>query len=231
MRAESHEIAPENVQPMITLRLSDILVRFAFRLVVRPLFRIRVLGSEHIPSCGPALLVSNHLTYLDAFLIGACIGPVVRFLVWKPYYDHRLLTPWLRFAQAIPIWTGHHSAAEAIERARTQLERGHILCIFAEGSISRTGKLLPFKRGLEAIVSGLDVPVVPVHLGGLWESVFSFNGGRFLWKRPRDLRHPVVISFGCPLPASSTAYEVRQAVEQLGGRTLLHPITSFTDGK
>ena len=215
MRAQGHESAPEVVQPMIAVRLSDLLVRFAFRLVARPLFQIRVLGREYIPSRGPALLVSNHLTYLDAFLIGACLGPVVRFLVWKPYYDHRLLTRCFRLAQAIPIWTGHHSAAQAIELARTGLRRGQVLCIFAEGSISRTGRLLPFQRGLEAIVSGLDVPVVPVHLGGLWESVFSFEGGRCFWKWPRRLRHPAVISFGRPMPASSTASEVRQAVQQL----------------
>jgi acyl-[acyl-carrier-protein]-phospholipid O-acyltransferase / long-chain-fatty-acid--[acyl-carrier-protein] ligase len=200
---------------MMATRLSDILVACAFRLVTWPLFRIRILGREHIPSRGPALLVSNHLTYLDAFLIGACLGPVVRFLVWKPYYDHKVLNWGLRIAKAIPIGTGPRSAAQAIKGARAELQRGHVLCIFAEGSISRTGELLPFKRGLEAILRGADAPVIPVHLGGLWGSVFSFKGGRFLWKRPRHLRHPVVVSFGPPLPATATAAEARQAVERL----------------
>ena len=204
---------------MIAARLSDLLVGLTFRLVARPLFRIRILGREHIPARGPALLVSNHLTHLDAFLVGACIRPVVRFLVWKPYYDYKLLTWGLRLAKAIPIWTSPRDAAQAIERARGALECGQILCIFAEGSISRTGELLPFKRGLEAIARGIDAPIVPVHLGGLWESVFSYEGGRFFWKRPRCLRHPVVISFGTPMSASSTASEVRHAVEQLGSRT------------
>ena len=202
---------------MIAARVSDLLVMLAFRAVTRPLFRVRILGREHVPRRGPALLVSNHLTYLDGFLIGSCLGPVVRFLVWKPYYDHKLLTWGLRLAKAIPVWTDARNAARAIQRARGELERGHVLCIFPEGSISRTGDLLPFKRGLEAIVRGLDVPIIPVHLGGLWESAFSFEGGRFFWKRPRRLRHPVVISFGAPMSASSTAREVREAVEQLGG--------------
>ena len=210
---------------MIAAGLSGFLVSFAFRLVARPLFRIRILGREHIPSRGPALLVSNHLTHLDAFLIGACLGPVVRFLVWKPYYDHKLWNWGLRLAKAIPVWTSPRSAARAIERARGELERGHILCIFAEGSISRTGELLPFKRGLEAIARDLDAPIIPVHLDGLWESGFSFKGGRFLWKRPRYLRHPVVISFGAPMSASSTAGEVREAVGQLGRRNVLAPRT------
>ena len=220
MRAQSLEGAPGRARPMIAARLSDLVVAIAFRLVARPLFRIRILGRENIPSRGPALLVSNHLTHLDAFLIGACLGPVVRFLVWKPYYDHKLLSWGFRLAKAIPISMGHHTAAQAIQRARSELERGRILCIFAEGSISRTGELLPFRRGLEAIVRGLDVPVVPVHLGGLWESVFSFGGGRFFWKWPSRLRHPVFVSFGNPMSASPTANEVWQAVEQLGGRML-----------
>src|ERR1700683_5522583 len=119
---------------MIATRLSDILVACAFRLVTWPLFRISILGREHIPSRGPALLVSNHLTYLDAFLIGACVGPVVRFLVWKPYYEHKLLNWGLRIGRAIPIGTGPHSAARAIERARRELGRGQVLGLFAEGA-------------------------------------------------------------------------------------------------
>ena len=200
---------------MIRARLSDFLARFGLRLVARPLFRIRILGSDHIPSHGPALLVSNHLTYLDGFLIGSCMRPVVRFLVWKPIYDHKLLTWGFRLAKSIPVWTKPHSAGQAIKRARSELARGQVLCIFAEGSISRTGELLPFQRGLEAVVRGLDVPVIPVHLGGLWESVYSFKGGRCFWKWPRTLRQPVVISFGAPMPPSSTAHEVEQAVVRL----------------
>ena len=201
---------------MTATGLSEFPVRFALRLVAWSLFRIRILGKENLPARGPALLVSNHLTHLDGFLVGSCVHPVVRFLVWKPCYDFKLVTWIFRLAKAIPIWTRPHSAAQAIAKARAELACGHVICIFAEGSISRTGDLLPFQRGLEAIVRGLDVPVIPVRLDGLWESVFSFQGGRFFWKRTRTLRHPVVISFGAPMAPSSKAHEVRQAVAQLG---------------
>ena len=205
---------------MIALKVSDLLVGLTLRVVARALFRIRVLGKEHVPARGPALLVSNHLTHLDGFLIGSCIGPVVRFLVWKPYYDRKPITWGLRLAKAIPVSTGPHSAAQSIGQARDALERGQVLCIFAEGSISRTGNLLPFKRGLEAIVRDLEVPIIPVHLDGLWESAFSYAGGRFFVKRPRRLRHPVAISFGAPIPASSRAHEVREAVERLATKAV-----------
>ena len=89
------------------------------------------------------------------------------------------------------------------------------MCIFAEGSITRTGNMLSFHRGLEKIVEGLDVPVIPVHLGGVWGSLFSFAGGKFFWKWPRRILDPVTVSFGKPMPANSTAGEVRQAVGEL----------------
>jgi acyl-[acyl-carrier-protein]-phospholipid O-acyltransferase/long-chain-fatty-acid--[acyl-carrier-protein] ligase len=203
---------------MNSSRLREALVRGFCRLVAGSLFRIRVLGTQYAPLRGPALLVSNHVTCLDAFVIGACIRPVVKFLVWKPYYDHKLLTWGLRLAKAIPIDDELPCSARAIQAARAELMRGRVVCVFAEGSISRTGILLPFKRGVEAIVKGLDVAVLPVHLGGLWESVFSFEGGRFFWKRPMYLRHPVVVSFGPPMHRSATAAEIREAVLRLAAR-------------
>ena len=84
----------------------------------------------------------------------------------------------------------------SIRRARRSLQAGHVVCIFAEGAISRTGNLLPFKRGLERIVEGLDVPIIPVHLDRLWGSIFSFEGGRFFWKWPKRIPYPVTVSFG-----------------------------------
>ena len=92
-------------------------------------------------------------------------------------------------------------------RAR-EIAAGHVVCIFAEGAISRTGNMLPFKRGFEKIVEGLDVPIIPVHLDRLWGSIFSFAGGKFFWKWPTQIPYPVTVSFGEPLPSSATAQAV-----------------------
>jgi len=219
MRAESPGFDAESIGAMNGRRLREGLVRGFCRLVARSLFRIRLLGTEHAPLRGPALLVSNHLTYLDGFVIAACVRPVVRFVVWKPYYDRKLWIWALRAAKAIPIGAGPRGAAQAIKIARGALESADVVCIFPEGAISRTGYLLPFKRGVEAISNGRGVPVIPVHLGGLWDSIFSFKGGRFFWKWPRYLRHPVFVTFGTPIPGSATAAEVRDAVGRLGSTT------------
>jgi acyl-[acyl-carrier-protein]-phospholipid O-acyltransferase/long-chain-fatty-acid--[acyl-carrier-protein] ligase len=111
---------------------------------------------------------------------------------------------------------------ESIRAARQELTEGHMVCIFAEGAISRTGNMLPFKRGMEEIVKGLDVPIIPVHLDRLWGSIFSFERGKFFWKWPKRVPYPVTISFGMPMPASSSAHEVRQAIQELSSDATAH---------
>ena len=192
-------------------------MRFCLWLLTHTIYRIRVVGQEHVPSRGPALLVCNHLSHVDGALVGACIQRFVRFLVYKPYYEHWAVNPLLKMLHAIPVGGGREAVA-AIRIARQELENGHVVCIFAEGAISRTGNLLPFKRGLEKIVDGLDVPIVPVYLDRVWGSVFSFKGGRFFGKWPARLPYPVTVSFGSPLPSTTPAAEVRIALMAVGAK-------------
>jgi acyl-[acyl-carrier-protein]-phospholipid O-acyltransferase / long-chain-fatty-acid--[acyl-carrier-protein] ligase len=192
----------------------DYLVRFVLWMATHSIWRIRIEGQENVPQRGPALLVANHTSQVDGLLIGACVQRFIRFLVWKPYFEMRPFRRFLRFAKAIPVGSGR-DAVRAIEAARQALEEGHVVCIFAEGAITRTGNLLPFKRGMEKIVEGLDVPVVPVHLDRLWGSIFSFEGGRFFWKWPKRIPYPVTVSFGAPMPAGTPAHAVRQAIQGL----------------
>ncbi len=97
-----------------------------------------------------------------------------------------------------------------------------MVCIFAEGAISRTGNTLPFRRGLEKIVANLEVPVIPVHLDRLWGSIFSFERGRFLWKWPKRVPYPVTVSFGVPMLSTVSAHQVRQAILELGSDAVAH---------
>ena len=194
------------------------LVRFGVRCLVAALYRVRVLGSGHVPAQGGALLVSNHVSLMDGFLAGwAARHRHVRFMIWRPYYDHWAFRGVLRALRTIPVDLGGPRAmTAAMQAARRELEAGHVVCIFAEGSVTRTGNLLPFKRGMEKIVAGLDVPVIPVHLDRVWHSIFSFAGGQFFGKTPRRWPYPVTVSFGAPLPKPVTAWAARQAVEELG---------------
>jgi acyl-[acyl-carrier-protein]-phospholipid O-acyltransferase / long-chain-fatty-acid--[acyl-carrier-protein] ligase len=205
--------------------VDDFLIRFVLWLVTHTIFRIRIVGQENVPFRGPALLVSNHMSHVDGFLVGACVQRFIRFMVWKPYYQMKALNWFFRKTHAIPVGGGRE-AIEAIRGARKELAARHVVCIFAEGAISRTGNILPFKRGMEKIVEGLDVPIIPVHLDRLWGSIFSFERGRFFWKWPKRIPYPVTVSFGNPMPANSTAHEVRQAIEELGAEATAHRQTA-----
>jgi acyl-[acyl-carrier-protein]-phospholipid O-acyltransferase/long-chain-fatty-acid--[acyl-carrier-protein] ligase len=206
---------------MVTI-VPDFLVRFILWMATHTVFKIRIAGQENVPFRGGALLVANHLSHVDGFLIGACVQRFIRFMVWKPYYNLKALHWFFRLTKAIPVGTsGPRDVVESIRQARKELAAGHVVCIFAEGAISRTGNLLPFKRGLEKIVDGLNVPVIPVHLDRLWGSIFSFERGRFFWKWPKRIPYPVTVSFGQPLPAASaTAHDVRQAILELGSEAV-----------
>ena len=193
----------------------EFLIRFSLWLLTHTVYRIRIVGQEHVPVRGPALLVCNHLSHVDGALVGACVQRFIRFLVYRPFYEHWTLHWLMKRMKAIPIAAGR-DAVSALDLARKELQNGHVVCIFAEGAISRTGNLLPFKRGFERIVEGLDVPVIPVYLDRVWGSIFSFKGGRFLWKLPVSVPYPVTVAFGTPLSSSTTAPEARLALMTLG---------------
>jgi acyl-[acyl-carrier-protein]-phospholipid O-acyltransferase/long-chain-fatty-acid--[acyl-carrier-protein] ligase len=204
--------------------LPDYFVRFVLWLFTHTIYRFRIVGAENMPLKGPALLVSNHVSFVDAFMVGGALPRLVRFMLHRDYYDLKGLNWFFRLMHSIPVSAANRrDIVQSIKHARNELDKGHIVCIFAEGAISRTGRVLPFKRGFEKIVEARnDVPIIPVHLDQLWGSIFSFRGGRFFWKWPKQISHPVTVSFGPPLPANSEAHEVRQAVLELESNAFAH---------
>src|SRR5439155_9161387 len=149
-----------------------LLVRFAVWLLTHTVYRVEAVGEGHVPPRGSALLVCNHLSYIDGLFVAACVRRTVRFVVHKPHHRYVILNWLLRRLHAISSAPGRE--AESIARAREELRQGHIVCLFAEGTISRTGNLLPFNRSFQSIAAGLDVPVIPVYFDQVWGSVFSF---------------------------------------------------------
>src|SRR4029077_2045552 len=103
--------------------------------------------------------------------------------------------------------------------ASDALAAGDVVCIFAEGGITRTGFMLPFQRGLEQIVKRTPVPIIPVCLDHVWGSIFSYEGGKFFWKLPKRLPYHVYVSYGKPMPATASAFQVRQAIQRLWAET------------
>lgn len=197
--------------------LPESFLRALLLLLTNTLYRVRVLGHESVPAEGGALLVPNHVSFLDAVLLITTIDRPIRFVVDAQYFDAPLLRPLMRLAGAIPIAAsgGPRVILRALREAGRNLDAGELVCIFPEGQITRTGGLLPFRRGFERILKGRTAPIIPVHLDRIWGSIFSFVGGRFLAKWPQRVPFPVTISFGAPLPSTASATDVRQAIQEL----------------
>jgi acyl-[acyl-carrier-protein]-phospholipid O-acyltransferase/long-chain-fatty-acid--[acyl-carrier-protein] ligase len=198
--------------------LPDSLLRFTVVLLPRLIYRLTVIGSESVPREGAALLVPNHVSFVDGLLLMASLDRPIRFVVDARYAEYPLLRPLMKALRVIPIASGEGPRVilRALRDAGTALDNGEIVCIFPEGQITRTGTLLPFRRGFERIVKGRQAPVIPVHLDRLWGSIFSFERGRFLTKWPERIPYPVSVSFGTALPSDTPAHELRDAIRTLG---------------
>jgi len=198
------------------------MIRVIVWLLTHTIYRLRVVGRENFPRSGGALLVSNHMSLVDALLLMGASRRPVRFLIFKDIYDQPYIKPFAKMIRAIPISSQlrPRDMIHSLRAASEAIRSGEIVCIFAEGQITRIGQLLPFRRGMERIMKGAEkdgasAPVIPVHLDGVWGSIFSYERGRFLWKLPQRIPYPVTVSFGKPMPSSATSFEVRAAVQQL----------------
>jgi len=202
--------------PYVMKVVPQYLIRFSLWILTHTIFSIRMEGQSHVPFRGPALLVCNHVSFVDGLLVGACVQRFIRFVIYNDFFSIKGVGSLLRTMKAIPVGDGGRTVStHAIERAREALKEGHVVCVFAEGAISKTEDLLPFNLGFEQMVKGSNVPIIPVHIEGLRRTIFSDQQERFVWKWPKKILLPVSIIFGPALPASTSAPEVREIVIQL----------------
>ncbi len=191
-------------------------IRFVVWLASHTIYRVRVFGRERLPAEGGALLVANHVSWLDGVLLLLASSRPIRIIAAAPYVQTRGGRWLARVMGVIPIESGPQSIRRALETARQALLDGELVCIFPEGQITRTGQLQPFRRGLVSIVEGTQAPLIPVYLDELWGSIFSYEGGRAFWKWPRRWPYPVSIHFGRAVEEPEDLAGVQQAVADLG---------------
>jgi acyl-[acyl-carrier-protein]-phospholipid O-acyltransferase/long-chain-fatty-acid--[acyl-carrier-protein] ligase len=200
---------------IVVRRLPFETTRLFMRLLTGCMYHVHVEGLENVPS-GGALVVANHVSWADGVLLGLACPRHPRMIAYAEYFHNRWLGWFGRLGRIIPIGTSRKSMVDSIRAAREALQQGELVCIFPEGNITRTGKIEEFRPGFLSILKDTGAPVVPVHLGGLWGSVFSYEGGKCFWKWPRRWRYPVTIRFGEPIREPASVDEVRLAVEKMG---------------
>ena len=200
----------------------EFLMRFMSWILVSALYRVEVDGIERIPQEGAALLVCNHVSYMDALIVGGVVRRPVRFVMHRRIFNIPVLHFIFRTAKAIPI-AAHKEDPVLLERAFDEIDRaladGELVCIFPEGGLTRDGAIAPFRPGLERILARRFVPVVPLALRGLWGSVFSRRDSALGRARlPRRFRARIALAVGAALPADQVdATTLEQSVRQLRG--------------
>ncbi|MCA9742240.1 MFS transporter [candidate division KSB1 bacterium] len=200
--------------------IPEYFIRFCGWLLTHTFYNIRIVGAEHVPLKGPALLLPNHVSFIDAFLIGSTMQRFIRYMMLKSYYQIPMAKHIFRIMDTIPIEPaeGKESVAKSLQAAREKLVQNHVVCIFPEGGLTRDGRIQPFKPGFETVMKGLECPIVPVYMHRVWGSIFSYERGKVLWKMPRKIPYPVTIEYGEPLPPTATAAEAEHAVRLLAAK-------------
>jgi acyl-[acyl-carrier-protein]-phospholipid O-acyltransferase/long-chain-fatty-acid--[acyl-carrier-protein] ligase len=190
------------------------LLRLVALAVARTRYSVNPIGE--LPAKGGALLICNHVSYVDTLILSLATPRMIRFLSYDGFSKTPILGSILRIAGAIPVSATR--AKEAITRAADCIRDGDIVCIFPEGQLTRTGNLMELKSGFELIARRAKCPVFVAHLDGLWGSIHSFEGARYFTKLPRGLRRHATVSFR-PLDEISTE-RARELMLEMGEAAL-----------
>lgn len=191
-------------------QVPEFFMRFLIWLLIHTLYRVRKQGMENIPDSGALLLAANHVSFVDALILGGCIRRPVRFVMYYRIYQLPVLNFIFRTARAIPI-AGRQEDQALYERAFEQMSEalgaGDIVCLFPEGQITQDGEMNDFRPGILRVLASNPVPVVPVALQGLWGSLFSRKGGRAFFKMPQRIFARIGLNVGSPLPADTVTLD------------------------
>ena len=198
--------------------LPDFALRFLLITLGRIFYRIRATGTEHIPERGPALLLANHTSFIDGLLISSCTSRRVRFLMQEEFFKKPLLRWIARLTGFIKVPSSgkFKSTRQMFELVQDALRKGDIVCVFPEGTPTRNGIVGKFSGGFEKMLPpDMDVPMIPVHVGKVWGSIFSYYRGPLRFRLPKSFPYFATIVIGEPLQKGITPFEVRQRITEL----------------
>ena len=200
----------------------EFIMRLLVWLLLHIVYRVKYSGLEKIPAEGPALLICNHVSFVDGLVLMGCIRRPIRFVMYHQIFDKPLLSFIFKTVQAIPIAPAHENSEmmeQAFERISEALAQGELVCVFPEGKITDTGQINAFKPGVIRVLERNPVPVVPLALRGLWGSFFSRAYGNAMSRLiPRGLFSRIELVAGDAITEPGVGIEeLQQRVEALRG--------------
>jgi 1-acyl-sn-glycerol-3-phosphate acyltransferase len=186
-------------------------------------YRLKITGVENIPPEGAAILVCNHVSFVDWMLVSASVPRPIRFIMDHNYGRNPVVRYLLKQAQVVLIAPAHESRdimEAAFVQISKELKSGQLICVFPEGKITKTGEINPFKDGVLRILRETPVPVIPMALCGMWGSIFSRFGGKAFSTIPRPFRK-VILRIGPSINSEDATLEtLSKAVKTLRGELL-----------
>jgi 1-acyl-sn-glycerol-3-phosphate acyltransferase len=201
--------------------IPECLLRLLMWALVHLVYKVEATNLDRVPADGPAVIVCNHVAYMDPLVIGAKVRRPVRFVMHRHIFSIPVMKQVFRLAKAIPIVSAKKDPKglqSALDQVAEELSAGRVVAIFPEGALTRDGEIARFRSGIEKIIERNPVPVVPMGLQGFWGSFFSNCGGEPMTHAPRWRRSLIGLHVGEPVPPDRvSAEDLRRRVAALRG--------------
>jgi acyl-[acyl-carrier-protein]-phospholipid O-acyltransferase/long-chain-fatty-acid--[acyl-carrier-protein] ligase len=195
-------------------QLPHSLVRIIASVVFLQRYKINVVGFDNLPKTGGALLLGNHISWIDWAILQIASPRPIRFVMLRSIYNQWYLNPIFRFFGVIPISSGQ--SKDSLQLINEKLKAGEIVCLFPEGAISRTGSLGLFHKGYERALDEVEGVIIPFYLHGLWGSLFSrANSEKLRRNTLKGRRRNITVTFGEALPVDTKADQLKQKIFEL----------------
>jgi 1-acyl-sn-glycerol-3-phosphate acyltransferase len=199
--------------------LPEFLFRFLCWVIANLMYRLKVVGRDNLPLVGPAVLVCNHVSYVDWLVIASACPRPIRFVIHYSFLEMPLTKRIFKDAKVIPIAGARENEVildSAFEQIAAELQNGELVCIFPEGDVTQDGEMGSFRPGVERIVRDTPAPVIPMALNGLWGSFFSKKGDKPMRRPFRRIWSRVALVIGEAVsPEFISAERLEQLVREL----------------
>jgi len=194
-------------------KLPQSLVRFIVSYIIGHRYRLEVLGLKNIPETGGVLMLGNHISWIDWGIIQMASPRPIRFVMIRNIYERWYLKWFLDIFNVIPVSAG--ASKGALQEINDSLNNGDVVCLFPEGTISRTGQLAEFQRGYEKAAENANAVILPFYIRGLWGTWFSRSSEKLKNLRSSGIKHDIIVSFGDVLPIDITPENLKKRIFDL----------------